>query len=228
MDVQKDRCYAALTGDVIKSSRLKADDRGRLHDTILKVGGELGKFFPDLLLGEISIFRGDSIQFLLTEPTKALRTALFFRAALKAAGAPSRIDMRFAIGVGGIDFLPENSTGGADGEAFRLSGQALDDLPLKQTLGLAVPENRIDPGCLQPLQTVVAMAGILAERWSVKQALAVKGALLDRTQEEIREFWPDGVSRQAVAKNLDAAGWFAVEGAVKCFENFRFEISATT
>jgi hypothetical protein len=222
MDVLKDRYYAALTGDVIKSSRLSAAVRSELHDAILKAGGELEKFFPGLVVDGINVFRGDSVQFLLSDPAKALRTALFFRAALKGAGDPLRVDMRFAIGIGTIDFMPEESKGGADGEAYRLSGPALDSMSPKQTLRLALPLTGATHSCPEALKTTVALAGTLAERWTAKQALAVKGALLGYTQDEICHLWPTPVSRQAVAKNLDAAGWFAVELAVKCFEEFEF------
>jgi hypothetical protein len=222
MDVRKDQCYAALTGDVIKSSRLSADVRGRMHDAILNAGGELEKCFPGLVLGGINVFRGDSVQFLLGEPAKALRAALFFRASFKAATASSRIDMRIAIGIGTVDFMPGDYRGAADGEAYRLSGPALDDMPAKQTLRLALPSESTRSG-LEAMKTTVALVGTLAERWTEKQALAIKGALLGCTQAEICKLWETPVSRQAIAKRLDAAGWFGVERAMACFEHFEFE-----
>ncbi len=218
MDGQKDRHYAALTGDAIKSSRLDAEARSQLHDAILNAGEELIASFPGLVVDGIHVFRGDSVQFLLNQPAKSLRAALFFRAALKAETGPRKADMRIAIGVGTIDFMPEVSKGGADGEAYRLSGPALDSMGPKQTLRLALPQSLTSPRNLEALNTIVVMVGAMAERWTEKQALAVKGALLGYTQDEISKTWSSPVSRQAVAKNLDGAGWFAVERALLFFE----------
>lgn len=222
MDVQKDRYYAALTGDTIKSSKLDSEARSRLHDAILKTGEELNDFFPGLVVDGINIFRGDSVQFLLSDPARSLRAALFFRAMLKAATGNVKADIRMAIGIGTIDFMPEASKGGADGEAYRLSGPALDAMGTKQTLCLALSPDLTSPHNVEALKTTIALVGVLAERWTDKQALAVKGALLGYTQDETRKIWPSSVSRQAIAKSLDGAGWFAVERALQFFEKFGF------
>ena len=225
MDVEKDRYYAALTGDTIKSSKLDSAARSRLHDVILQTGEELQSAFPDLVLDGINIFRGDSVQFLLSDPAKSLRAAIFFRAALKAAMGALKSDMRMAIGVGTIDFMPVAAKGGADGVAYRLSGPALDGMGSKQTLGLALPLDLAPQQNLEGLNTAVVLVGALAERWTQKQALAIKGALLGYTQEETRKIWPTSVSRQAIGKSLDGAGWFAVERALQFFEKFSFHES---
>ncbi len=223
MDVQKDRYYAALTGDAIQSSRLDSEARSRLHDAILNTGEELSDAFPGLVIDGINIFRGDSVQFLLNDPAKSLRAALFFRAALKASTGALKADMRIAIGVGTIDFMPEASKGGADGEAYRLSGPALDSMGTKQTLCLALPQSWVSHHNLEALKTTVVLVGTLADRWTGKQALAVKGALLGYTQDETRKIWPSSVTRQAVAKSLDGAGWFALERALQFFEKLAFQ-----
>lgn len=223
MDVKKDRFYAALTGDAIKSSKLDSEARSRLHDAILSTGNELNDSFPGLIVDGINIFRGDSVQFLLNDPAQSLRAALFFRAALKAATGTLKADMRIAMGIGTIDFMPESSKGGADGEAYRLSGPALDSMGAKQTLSLALSPDWTSPHNLEALKTTVVLVGALAERWTDKQALAVKGALLGYTQDETRKLWSSSVSRQAVAKSLDGAGWFAVERALQFFEKFELQ-----
>ncbi len=220
MDVQKDKYYAALTGDAIKSSRLDSEARSLLHDAILKSGEELKESFPGLVVGGINVFRGDSVQFLLNKPAQSLRAALFFRSALRAATGSLKVDMRFAIGVGKIDFMPEFSKGGADGEAYRLSGPSLDSMGSKQTLRLALSPGWTSPHNFEALKTTLVLVGALADRWTEKQALAVKGALLGLTQDEICKTWSFPVSRQAIAKNLDGADWFAVERALQFFAEF--------
>lgn len=218
MNVDKNRYYAALTGDIIKSSKLDAEARSRVHSAILGSGKELEDAFPGLVIDGINVFRGDSVQFLLNDPAKALRVALFFRAALKATLDDVRGDMRFSIGIGTIDFFPETAKGGADGEAYRLSGPSLDNMGVKQTLSVVVSQNSLIADDAEALNVIGVLVGSLADRWTVKQALAVKGALLGMTQEEISNTWTSEVSRQAIAKNLDAAEWSAVEKALTLFE----------
>ena len=218
MKVRNNQWYAALTGDAIKSTKLDSAGRRQLHAAILSVGEELKQAFPGIVVDDITIFRGDSVQFLLHQPGQSLRAALFFRVALKVATGAIKADMRFAIGLGTIDFMPEVAKGGADGEAYRLSGPALDSMGPKQTLCLAFPPDADQNLGGEALKTSVVLVGALADRWTEKQALAVKGALLGRTQEEIRKNWSSPVSRQAVAKNLDGANWFAVECALRAFE----------
>lgn len=218
MKVRNNQWYAALTGDAIKSRKLDSAGRRQLHAAILSVGEELKQAFPGIVVDDITIFRGDSVQFLLHQPGQSLRAALFFRVALKVATGAIKADMRFAIGLGTIDFMPEVATGGADGEAYRLSGPALDSMGPKQTLCLAFPPDADQNLGGEALKTSVVLVGALADRWTEKQALAVKGALLGRTQEEISKNLSSPVSRQAVAKNLDGASWFAVECALRAFE----------
>jgi hypothetical protein len=220
MNIKKETSYSALTGDAINSSKLDSENRWQLHDAILKTGDDLKKSFPGLVVGGINVFRGDSVQFLINEPGKSLRAALFFRAALRASSGSLKADMRFAIGVGTIDFMPEVSQGGADGEAYRLSGMALDGMGSKQTLRFALPRDLVSSRDFEMLNAFAVLVAAIADRWTEKQALAVKGALLGYTQDEICRTWSTRVSRQAVAKNLDAAGWFAVERAVQFFEKF--------
>jgi hypothetical protein len=225
--LDKHKLYAAVTGDVIKSSAFNDSTRGLLHDAILTVSDELQAYFPELLEGEVSIFRGDSVQFLLSDPLSALRVALFFRTALKASLAEHKADMRLAIGIGQVSFLPVSGQGGADGEAYRLSGASLDAFSTKETLAINITSGWGIAEQRQALQTIAILLGFQADCWTYKQALAVKWALLDRTQEEIRQLWPESVTRQAIAKNLDGAGLFAVEQALNFFEQQTFELKAT-
>ncbi len=223
MVLDTDKYYAAITGDVINSSAFDDRHRDLLHDAFLDVGSELNEYFPGQLVGKVSIFRGDSIQFLLHDPAMALRATLFVRSALKASLAKHKTDMRLAIGIGQVSFFPESNQGGADGEAYRLSGAALDNLAPKETLALYITTNWSTEQQRQAVQTIAVLLGFQAESWTSKQALALKWALLNKTQEEISQLWPESVTRQAVAKSLEGAGQFAVEHALQYFENLSFK-----
>ncbi len=222
MALDTHKYYAAITGDVINSSAFNDSNRDLLHDSIQKVGAEVYKFFPGFQVGDLSIFRGDSIQFLLSDPVVSLRVALFFRAAFKAILPKQKVDMRLSIGIGTVSFLPSTDQGGADGEAYRLSGASLDKLSAKETMAINVSSEWGTDLQRRAFQTIAVLLGFQAGGWTSKQALAVKWGILNKTQEEISRLWPETVSRQAIAKNLDAAGFFAVEQGLRFFEENKF------
>ena len=228
MALDRSKLYAAVTGDVISSSAFDDSKRGLLHEAVLGVADEMKAYFPGLLEGGVSIFRGDSVQFLLVDPARSLRAVMFFRTALKASLADYKTDMRLSIGIGSVSFLPATEKGGADGEAYRLSGSSLDALAAKETLTINMSSAWGTEAQREALRTIAVLLGFQADCWTYKQALAVKWAILDKTQEEISQLWPDPVTRQAIAKSLDGAGLFAVVRALNFFENQVFQTKATS
>jgi hypothetical protein len=151
---------------------------------------------------------------LVTAPARALLATLYFRAGLQAALDETRLDTRAAIAVGPVDFVGAEGVASGDGPAFRLSGEVLERLDKKTTLGFAAP----DLAAEECLQTLLVLVDHVAARWSGRQARAVRGALRGWTQEEIaRRCWADPVSQQTVAQHLDRAGWRAIEGALEYF-----------
>ena len=214
MKVTTQKKYAVITGDIVDSSKLPKAQRAALPGLIAKASQETRKAFPDAVPLAADIFRGDGWQLLVSDPERCLRVGLFFRACLRSASERGRgLDTRVAIAVGQLDFVRERVSQG-DGEAYRLSGRALENMPRKQRLLLAISGAKD----AQALTVIVRLIDVLAQRWTGRQALAVRAALRGLTQEKIAKAWPGSITQQAVTKHLDAAEWPALEAALKYIE----------
>ena len=210
--------FAVLTGDIVGSSKLDAAERGRLHSLLHEASRELRDRLGDVVPYAIDVFRGDSWQLLVAHPSRALMTALYLRARVRAGFDRPRLDTRVAIGVGTVDGIPGGNVSSGHGEAFRLSGAALEGLGrgLRMTIALA---EAIDRPPTSALDVVLKLVDVLAQRWTPKQAFAVGKSLTGLTQEQIANRWMDReISQQAVAQHLDRAGWDGVRAAVSHFE----------
>lgn len=210
-----DRSVAVLTGDIVQSTQLTGEGRRQLHDGIGETDSELRRHFHGTIPYEVDVFRGDSWQLLVVEPRLALRVALFFRARLRSRFEDVKIDTRVGIGVGGVDFLPEKGVSTGDGEAFRRSGWAYEDLG--RNFRLAFSGDGPHARCLDACARLVDYP---ASNWTARQAYAVSQALLGRTQEDIAAGWMDRpITQQAVAQHLARSGWHAVDTATSFFED---------
>ena len=223
MKISPTKTYAVLTGDMVGSSKLSKPERQALPEKVKRAGRETQKAFPKAVPLAVDVFRGDSWQLLTTDAVLSLRIALFFRAQIRAGRARGRgLDTRISIGVGPVDFIPQKNVSEGDGEAYRLSGRALEALPRGSALGWSEAksaEGEADVSATEPLLiAVIGLIDALAQGWTSAQAAVVAGALRGCTQEEIAAELPGKISRQAVSKHLGAARWDAVEAALNAIE----------
>jgi hypothetical protein len=156
------------------------------------------------------------------DPADALRMALFVRAFIRAEA--DRVDTRFAIGVGAVDKMPEQSVGDGRGDAFRLSGERIENKrgPRMQfAMEHDATRERTDGWWEdRSLSTLLAVMDVVVARWTSAQATAVRGALLDWKQEQIAETWPHGpITQQSAWQHLDRAGWVGVHAALDYYED---------
>jgi hypothetical protein len=215
MKIDRNRLYAAITGDVIASSRLSAAQREALHGAMTDTAASLREAFPRAGLSDVDIFGGDSWQLVVGAPALALRAGLYYRAGLRSRVAAPSFDVRMALAIGTIDFIPDSRVSHGDGEALRLSGRALRALSKGRGMRFLFPESPSE----KALDTVVRLIDALASGWSDRQALAVTGALRTWPQEKIaRRCWAKPVTQQAVQQHLDRASWSSVEAALDFFE----------
>lgn len=212
--------YAALTGDIVGSRRFAAQGPA-VRDAIKDAYGAVAEAFPEALAGlpAVDVYAGDSWQMVTRTPAQALRIGLCMRALIRADARLPGVDSRLAIGIGRVDFIAEPNLSESQGEAFRLSGQALEGL--KSGGGrLAVAVEGLAGG--QPngcgvetadaLGTVVVLLDALCQGWTASRARAVAGALRGWTQQRIAE--EAMVSQSAVAQRLAGARWTAIERAI--------------
>lgn len=208
---------AVITGDFIHSSKLAPKDWDRLHLVMKESSRLLRSSFKDIVPLEVDIFRGDSWQMLVLDPSKALRLSLFYRAIIRAKMAVPNLDTRMAIAVGDIDSIPQTRVSEGHGEAYLLSGEALDWLNKSKSANMCFAHKKDETE--RAFDVIVRLIDVLATRWTDKQALAISGALRGMKQEEIAEkLWERKITQQAVAQHLSRAGWDAVERGIEYFE----------
>jgi hypothetical protein len=216
MKIETGKRYAIITGDIIRSSKLSPEERQKLLD-ILKAGsGALRAAFQRDTAPAVDIYRGDAWQMLVPDPAQSLRNGLFYRAYIKAHMGKFRVDTRMAIAVGTLEFVPDAGVSQGHGEAYRLSGRALDAMKPEFQMHFTAPGKPEE----KLLDTIVKLVDALAADWSDRQALAMTGVLQGWTQEKIGKLWEKGpISQQSVSSHLKRAGWYGIERAVRLFED---------
>ena len=217
------RTYAALTGDIVKSSELSSAELEDVRHRIDRAACEVAEWEKGLVAVGPDFFRGDSWQMVLAEPGLALRVAMYIRASLKAR---KMRDSRIAIGIGPVGTLEKKKASLSSGQGMIASGRALDEMELKYHLSIAVEAG--DTRKMPWVELAVLLVDILIGHWTRGQAEVVKAALWPReqTHEAIaRKIYPGvyeneitGVKRRSVTKGLRGADWHGLEEALERFE----------
>ena len=197
------RMHAVLTGDLVLSTRsapAQVDQAMALIETTARHLGDTVRF---------QRFRGDGWQIHVGPAGKGLAALVCIAARLRALdGLASRI----ALGVGEVHGLDKDSLGQAGGMAFVASGRALDAMAPGQRLALAGPG-------IDPLHhALMAYVDAQVQGWSAPQAEAV-ALSLDPQGPQGQQVLAQGlgISRQAFAARLSAAGFACIETAIKAF-----------
>lgn len=212
--VDKNEVYAILTGDIVGSSKLTTTQRKKLLGILKKTSQELRRMYKNIVPFKIDIFRGDSWQLFVADPKFSLRIALLFRSTLKGKMDIRGFDSKIFIGVGTIDSLPGERVSLGHGEAFILSGRGLENLR-KNRMGIDYPA--FDKN--DYLKVIIELVDVFASNWTVKQSIAIRGALKDWSQQRIAESWEgDELTQQAVQKHLVSSHWSAIESVLNKIE----------
>ncbi|MDK2974060.1 MAG: hypothetical protein PWP08_431 [Methanofollis sp.] len=209
------RIYGVLTGDVIRSTRLKKEYGDALITFIRNTLDDAGKnnIMP------YSIFRGDSFQGITRNPENALEDAIFIRLSLIASRysgntREDHLDARIAIGVGTIDYLPENmSVGEGDGEAFRNSGPELDEMKAdNKKLIVKTPWDGVD----REFEIHCASLDRSLDTITPKQAEAMYYYLKGLSQQEIAGKL--GVTQSAISNRIKHADYQIIEKIMAAYK----------
>ena len=212
--------HAVLTGDIVASQRLSVAELDHVRATVEKSCAEIAQWSAGLLPLAVEFSRGDAWQVLLREPSMALRSALWIRAALLFRCG---VDTRIAVGVGSIMPLAE-SLSLSGGDAFVRSGQALDSLS-QTRMSIVLPTS-------SPFSSWVDLVAKLCDAmvgsWTQRQAELVHAALSPQstTQSAIAAALVPPVTKQSVGKGLRAAHWDAISQAIKTFEKEEWQTLA--
>jgi len=218
--VDKQEYFAVLTGDIIQSRFLSEADLDRVRDCLLSSVDAVRAWKRGLVEGEAEFFRGDAWQMLLNRPALAMRVAVFLRASLLAEG---KADSRISIGLGRAENLSKHRVALSTGEAFVLSGNALDRMTRNSRMAVEVTKS-IWP-LSEWLPIVAQLCDALINQWTGRQAEIIRIAAIPTgpTHEEIAQKLNPAISKQAVAKALRGANWHAIREAIHQFEETEWE-----
>jgi hypothetical protein len=197
-----------LTGDLIGATLAGPARVDHAMTVIAGAANRLGAAFAR--------HRGDGWQMLLPGQGSFLSAVVFLTADL--ATDPQALPSRIAIGLGTAQVPATGGLAGASGTAFVQSGRALDKMAAQgRTLTLA------GTGTDDIQRSLLGFVEDRMARWSPEQAevvaLKLRPAPLDPdkgpTQDDIARAL--GISRQAVAARLQAAGWTLILTACTAF-----------
>ena len=223
--------HGIITGDIVSSREIDAPIREKLFDEM----GELLKELKKQWISSYETYRGDSLQCQVKSPESVLRVALiirsFFRAYFPDELKPklavkkgdqaqatkgyfaTNFDIRLGLGIGSIDFIKKNKITSSDGEAFRLSGDALDSLsPGTQRLAIKTFNVTFN----EQMEPPILLLDALIQKWTQNQAELVLYKLQDKKEEEIAAKLK--VTQSAVNQRTKTAQWMAIEKLIIYFE----------
>ncbi len=221
--------HGIITGDIVSSQSIPPKLREKLFDDIAAFLKELKKKW----INSYETFRGDSIQCEAKSPELALRVSLIIRAFLKGYLSEEELpkaeanrveektkgyfttefDIRLGIGIGEIDFIKKNKLTTSDGEAFRMSGEALDNLKqASHRLMVKTCKTEFD----EQLEPAMLLLDALIQKWTLNAAELVLYLLQNKKEEEIAGLL--NISQSAVNQRKKNAQWFAMEKLIQYFE----------
>ncbi len=202
-----------VTGDIVHSTHIVNKDalihslKGIFLEMVKKKMIKRGKY---------DIYRGDSFQWVATNPSKTLRGMLIFRAMLKVSTPDDENelwDARVAMGLGEVSFITKDVRQ-SYGPAFILSGRTLDKMKPKERMKIASQNKDLD----DEFNTALLLAEHIISRWSKESAeTAIAHWLHHETQKEMakKRF---KISQPAVSKRFKAAGIEAIDKLLVRFE----------
>ncbi|MEJ2567702.1 MAG: SatD family protein [candidate division WOR-3 bacterium] len=209
----ENKIYAVITGDIVKSRKL-----GKYREKALSILKEtlnsLTNFKGDSIGGISDIFRGDSFQIVVSKPAVALKIVIFLKAQLLTKTIEEKnIDVRIAIGIGKTESLNKENIPESDGEAFRLSGSALDNISKYRRLSIKSDIDELN----KQLEFIASSLDSITRRWSTEQAEAILLWLSGNTQTSISK--KIGISQPAVNQRLQLGGHFALKESFELFKH---------
>jgi len=167
------------------------------------------------------IFRGDSFQGIVYDPSKALRITLQLKTAINRIhlhendsnrAFKKEADIRIAIGIGSYDFK-RDSIMESNGQAFQFSGRTLDDMKKEnRKLQLKTPVENIN----NEFNTSLYLFDTLADKWSIASAEVIYYLLNGFKETDIAIEL--GISQSAVNQRKKAAGWDAIDSLLYRYE----------
>ncbi len=214
--------YAVITGDLIKSSVFSDKEiRGLMNDLRSSFSDRINSLLKDEIISKFSVFRGDSFQAVAVKPEYALHSMILIRCFIKKKyeniKTENKIDARISLGIGVIENYSENdlkdNVSEWTGEAFNLSGKALDSIKTKNINLVAVtPWEEVD----KEISVFLKMIDYLISRWSREQVVAIIGLIEGKSQTDMAKEL--NITQPAVRKRLKTAGSEVIQAILDRYE----------
>ncbi len=203
------KLYAVITGDVIKSSEIEGY-QDRLRETVQLFQDDYSNILPL----DVDRYGGDSFQVLLSDYVFSLRASLYIYT--KLTSYEPQIPVRISIGIGEINEVPQEGVSTGDGEAFRLSGPALENMKNRQRLSFQGTESLFDVAMNELLQGSMGLLSGLLVRLTPAQSEVLWYLLQGYTQVEIAS--KTDRTQQTISGIATAGNWRNIAGFIGSFE----------
>lgn len=236
---------AAISADVVASSSLRIEEIDHLTQRIYWLFDQIeaykekeGKVIPYRRL-----VAGDLIEYLITDPADALRIALILKTGIKSfilednttgiirkqyRSLFTTYGVRVAVGIGEMNWeLVDKDI--LNGEAISRSGRLIaqektsnkERVSIKNTLFFDSPI----PAHTELFTTMLALVDELLNKATQRQCATILYKLLGYNENDIATELK--IPQSTVNVQSRAAGWSAIEQAVKYYSNFNFQESRT-
>ena len=219
---------AVITADIVHSTRIDIDHKEWLYKSIENALQTTSNDFKI----QSEMYRGDSFQCLIDTPKDALRIALILKTYIRSLN-PSDIiaeigsvwsekkkvallpnwmfDVRMAIGIGAVAMKMKNIAT-SDGEAFYLSGRALDEMKNgKYHFGIATVDTFKDELAMESL-----LLDTIIGKTSALQCEVINLKLLGYTEIEIAKKLQ--IQQSAVNQRSVNGNWNIINKMVEYYE----------
>jgi hypothetical protein len=206
---------AILTGDIVKSSIIDNEIREKILQQLSELEESIGRIKDEERI-QLEVFRGDGIQIKIKDPRKALKVALLYRTLLKGQfhlQSNKKLDVRFAIGIGSIDF-EKKSLAESYGEALIRSGRLLDKMKKKHSNLITIDFG--DDLLNQKFDVIFSLLETTISKWTSLQSDIIHFKILGLKENSIAPKL--GIFQESVNRSANSAGWWAVEKLLAYFE----------
>jgi hypothetical protein len=196
---------AVITGDIVNSMSLPAQGMKKLISQL----DQIFSGFPH------EFFRGDSFQAYLEDAGLALSLAMQCRACairMRQEESEVKVDVRLAIGLGTVE-NPIEELATARGEAFLLSGRALDGLTNTGGQIVFAIENKLSSLALGVMADYI---NSIFTQMTSRQAEVIFELLSGMNQQEVAEKLKK--SKSTISQHVAAGRWDELEKTIRNFK----------
>jgi hypothetical protein len=219
---------ATISSDIVSSTSLNVEQRLILEKELAKLLRILKQTFgPKAFFGRL--IKGDYIECVLDNPKLALRVALIIKSFVKSLKIQTNkktnkrlsdfkeYGIRIAVGVGELSIFNKKK-GIIDGEAIYLSGRAINEMTssdkkIRNTLAFRSNQESWN----EAFTPLFGLLDVLFVESTRAQSEIVFYKLLNKSEKEISEILKK--SQSTINQHSTAVGWYAIDRAVKYFEN---------